>query len=90
MAGYQQGRASWLDSFPTEDQLAKGLIEDENSVLLVDGDLILQDQDEPIERAKTALAEKGIKAMAYDFFTSQPIKGDDNMTQVPKSTPHVY
>lgn len=36
MAGYQQGRASWLDSFPTEDQLAKGLIEDENSVLLVD------------------------------------------------------
>ena len=96
MAGYQQGRPSWLDFFPAEDQLAKGLREDDDAVLLVDvgggmgqdleefrrrlpnvkGELVLQDQEEPVERAKAGLAEKGIKAMAHDFFTPQPIKGD--------------
>lgn len=36
MAGYQQGRPSWLDFFPAEDQLVKGLREDDDAVLLVD------------------------------------------------------
>ncbi|KAL9071369.1 MAG: hypothetical protein Q9161_004228 [Pseudevernia consocians] len=105
MAGYTQGRPSWLDYFPAEDQLVEGSSEDDGAVLLVDigggmgqdlegfrkrlpnvkGDLVLQDQREPVERAKASLAEKNIKAMAYDFFTPQPIKGDDNMNHIPKA-----
>ena len=104
MAGYTQGRPSWLDFFPAEDRIVKGLSEKEEAVLLVDvgggmgqdleefrrrmpsvkAELVLQDQEEFVERAKAGLAEKGIRAMAYDFFTPQPIKGDDNMKQVQK------
>ncbi|KAF6226401.1 hypothetical protein HO133_009267 [Letharia lupina] len=95
MAGYTQGRPSWLDFFPAEDRIVKGLSEKEEAVLLVDvgggmgqdleefrrrmpsvkAELVLQDQEEFVERAKAGLAEKGIRAMAYDFFTPQPIKG---------------
>lgn len=46
---------------------------------------MLQDQEEPVERAKAGLAEKGIKAMAHDFFTPQPIKGDYSDSSSPKA-----
>lgn len=36
IAGYTQGRPSWLDFFPAEDQPAKGLNEADDVVLLVD------------------------------------------------------
>ncbi|CAF9940602.1 MAG: hypothetical protein ALECFALPRED_008770 [Alectoria fallacina] len=90
MAGYQQGRPSWLDFFPAEDQLVKGLREDDDAVLLVDvgggmGQDLEEDQEEPVERAKAGLAEKGIKAMAHDFFTPQPIKGDYSDSSSPKA-----
>lgn len=110
MAVYQQRRPSWLDFFPPEDQLAKGLSEDENAILLVDvgggigqvleefrrrlpnvkGDLVPQDQEEPIEMAEAGLAEKGIEAMACDFFTPQPIKGDHTYQPKPKNIIHVH
>ena len=44
----------------------------------VKGKLVLQDQEEPVERAKAGLAEEGIKAVIHDFFTPQPIKGAHN------------
>lgn len=110
MAGYAQGRPSWLEFFPAKDQLVKGSSEDEDAVLFVDvgggmgqdlekfrrrfptvkGELVLQDQEEPIGRGKASLAEKGIEAMAYDFFTPQPNKGDDNIIQVQKPYLHMY
>ncbi|KAI1395248.1 S-adenosyl-L-methionine-dependent methyltransferase [Hypoxylon fuscum] len=39
------------------------------------GRIINQDRLEVIQKAKESLVNKGVEAMAYDFFTEQPIKG---------------
>lgn len=57
--------------------MGKDLREFLTSLSNVKGELILQDQEEPIGRAqKAGLAKKPIKAMANDFFAPEPIKGD--------------
>ena len=95
MVGLNSERLSWMDRglYPVEDNLANGVIREEDAVLLVDvgggtgqnlqefrgkypslhGQLVLQDKPEVIKVA-TGL-DQGIKAMAYDFFTEQPVKG---------------
>jgi SAM-dependent methyltransferase len=39
------------------------------------GEMVIQDQQQVIEGISSALPE-GVTAMAYDFFTPQPIKGN--------------
>lgn len=40
----------------------------------VEGELVLQDQRETIERTEGAI-DVGIKTMVHDFFTKQPVEG---------------
>lgn len=50
----------------------------------VGGRLILQDLPRTVANA---VVSEGIETMGYDFFTPQPVKGQDGTSPLPLSTP---
>ncbi len=94
MTNWKVGRVKWLDAYPFEEQLGRGLSQAEDAVLLVDiggghghellelktrfldmpGRLIVQDQPGVIAQVDS----QEIEPMAHDFFTPQPIKGEQS------------
>ena len=91
MTGFNEGRTSWTDFFPVEEELGKGARQDPQAIMFVDigggmghEGLALKKRypDLPGRFVNQDLAQivsdqklDGIESMAHDFFTPQPLKG---------------
>ena len=102
MAGYHQGRPSWMDEgfYPVQERIVEGMLvvgnDEEDGVAIVDvgggmghdlvelkrkcpelrGRFILQDLGQVIEQIPLPL--EGIEANIHDFYTEQPVKGNQS------------
>ena len=110
MAGYHQGRPSWMDPgfYPVRDRIEQGMTQNVNEVAIVDvgggmghdlaelrkkqptipGRFILQDLPQVIEQISQPL--EGIEAIAHDFYTEQPIKGELYGRTIPTTPLNAY
>ena len=91
MSGFDQGRTSWTDFFPVEEEIGKGTRHDPDAILFVDigggmghEGLALKKRypnlpgrfvNQDLPHIVSDQQLDGIESMAHDFFTPQPLKG---------------